>query len=43
MTIKDSFVSEQPDHGLITTEDSFLSGQVSVWQPVTGIVSAQMR
>ena len=24
MTIKDSFVSEQPDHGLITTEDSFV-------------------
>lgn len=36
MTTKDSFVSDQPDHGLITTEDSFLSGQVSVRQPRDG-------
>ena len=36
MTTEDSFVSDQPDHGLITTEDSFLSGQVSVRQPRDG-------
>ena len=32
MTTKDFSVSGQPDRGLITTEDSFLSGQVSVRQ-----------